>query len=543
MPIISLKHFEKLQLGGSGSAVGILQTDGNRNRNITYLLDSQPVSGYVKSQRSLYHTEFELDEREGQDHGVTHIGSFPYKRVFYNLYDMKDIAGKTRMESTLRSTVDTLWQLDANAHHDNYCPVLSVDPVDFTGNAGGFFVLTEHMKASPLIKTTDLLFRRNEITDKSTGRITTTEWSYQISSSTVSGDIPTYGYAALSNLEYPGIHVPISSLYIYIDSRPLSVAVQKLSPYTTVGAVSSQINANDGASWQLAELTSNFGEEWQRGIVSGYKFDGTYGAPPFENTSLCSFYNSVIHYPKSYVDFVFYHGGDPGISALLINKYDFDGMDYNYVYWTNTNFDANQFTAGEAWFDMLYGKNSYTARYSQQFAPDGSKPDNAVPGNFNRSRQYSGIGIGGGIAFLKYYDDMNYASEGPKDVVVEETDFSTVQTHKIKDGDAPLSSVLQHTNDLSVGLVTKRSYPHIEQLKQMNVMVNQSMHPSNLYKIELSQDYLKKLFQGIGEQLPVSEAVDTISEIQNDIQNSIREIAKKFAPATTELLTVEFPQS
>lgn len=543
MPILSVEHFEKIHHDGTGCVIGILQTDGKHKRDVTYLIDSQQISADAISQRSLFHTEFELDEREGQNYDYSHIGKYPYKRVFYNLYDMRDTSRKTINEGAI--SPPSLWQLDSNSHHDNYCPVLKEDPVEFTGRTGVFYVLTKPTNESPLIKTTDLLVSRKSITDGSNGRITTTEWAYQISSSTTTGNIPTYGYATLSNLEYPGINVPISSFYLYIDSKPLYAAVAKLSPYTTVGAISSRINAVGCTTSQLEQLTSNFGLNWQEGIVSGYKWDGKYGAKAYESYTLCAFYQDVIHHPASYVDYVSYMG-DIGLSALQVNKYKFDKLDYNYICFLDTNQDGATpypFHMGDIWQDMLYGKNSYTARYSQQFRPDGTEETEAVPGNFNRAREYSGIGIGGAIAFLKYYDDLNYKStKGAMNVVVQDSDFSTIDTHSIKPGDAPSATILYHENDIkSPNPVTKRSYPHIEQILEINVMANRTMHPSNLYRIELNQEYLRQLLRGIQKQLPAEEAVNATAEIRTNITNSIREIARKFAPATTELLTVDFP--
>lgn len=533
MPVINLEHFEKLQVGNQNAVIGITQSDAfGIVKNMTYLTDLQTVSSDVdiQLQRPLYHTELAVGDGDSgnlpSEDRTEPVGTTtPYKRVFYNLYDVKDTASKTRMEGRVGNV--PMWQLDSNTHHDNYAPVMSADPLGFTGVGKNMFMLAKPTKESPLIKTTDLLFNRSEMLAEDSGKVTTTEWCYQLSSSTPDTYIPTYGYTPLSDLVYPSRYVPISSLYIRIGMKDLCSAITKTNATMLVAAVSSKINAEGCADWQMNELTSIFGENWQHGIVD-----------EFGLCCLCDFYYLARHdNGASYEDYIRDMGGDPGISVLQVNKYDFSKMDYNYIYW-NIMEEYNQYSAGEMWFDLLYGKNSYTARYSQQFAPD-KHPELVSPGNFNRARAYSGIGVGGCVPFLTYYDDMKYEADGDKTgVVAKPSDFSTVEAHEIKEGDEPRLNTLKHGVDYSSSeSVRTRGYPHIEQIRQVNIMANQSMHPSNLYKIELHQQYLNTLLTGIRRQ----KNGDTIaSELQTDIKNSIRSIAKKFAPATTELLTVKF---
>lgn len=531
MPVINLNHFEKLQVGNHNSAIGIMMSDAFNNvKNMIYLMDSEMLSAdkEIQLQRPLFHTEFLVGDGDSgnvpSEHRTEPVGLKPYKRVFYNLYDVKDTASKTRMEGRVGNIA--LWQLDANTHHDNYAPALSSEPFGFTGDGKNLFMLAKPTNAAPLIKTTDLLFNRKTLLEADAGKVTTTEWCYQLSSSTPDTLIPTYNYSPLSDLVYPSRYVPISSLYIRIGTKDLCSAITKMNANMQVAAVSSKINAEGAADWQLDRLISTFGKNWQNGLIH-----------EFGSTTLSDFYYNGRHdNGASYEDYIRDMGGDLGISVLQVNKYNFSNMDYNYIYW-NIMEKPNQYSAGEMWFDLLYGKNSYTARYSQQFAPNG-EPEKTSPGNFNHARSYASIGMGGAVPFLTYYDDMNYESAGDKSpVTAQPTDFSTVDTHEIKDGDEPRLNPLEHKQDYSTS-VNLRGYPHIEQIREINVMVNQSMHPSNLYKLELHEQYLERLLTGIRRQ---KGGQDIANELQTDIKNSIRSIAKKFAPATTELLTVQFP--
>lgn len=535
MPIINLEHFERLHVGNHSSIIGITQSDafGNINNKI-YLMDSEMLSTDEKIhlQRPLFHTEFLVDDNDSgnipADHRETPVGILPHKRMFYNLYDVKDAASKTQLEGRIGDV--PLWQLDANLNHDNYAPVLSADPFGFAAHEQVLYMLSKPTNEAPLIKTTDLLFTRESLMSAD-GHVTTTEWCYQLSSSSPDTHIATYGYVPLSDLSYPSRYIPISTLYLRIGNKELCASITKANANMTVGSVSSKINAAGAADWQLDQLTALFGKNWQNGLANRF---GDVGLSNF-------YYHSRHDNGASYEDYIRDMGGDPGISVLQINKFDFSRMDYNYIYW-NLLKKPNQFSGGDMWFDLLYGKNSYTSRYSQQYAPD-DNPKRLSPGNFNRARSYSSIGVGGGYAFLTYYDDMYYKSSGDKkDVVAKLSDFSTAKNkngvYEIKDGDQPRSNPLEHDNDYSnTDDKQNRSYPHIEQILQLNVLGNQSMHPSNLYKIELKEQYLKWLLAGIRKE---ENGLTLVNEVKTDIKNSIRGIAKKFAPATTELLTVQF---
>ena len=537
MPIINIDHFEKLHAGSWSSAIGITQSDAfGHVKNMTYLLDSQMLSAdtAIQLQRPLLHTEILIGDDDAgnlpSESRPTPVGvTVPFKRVFYNMYDVKDTASKTRMNGRIGG-VPELWELDANSHHDNYAPVLSADPFGFAGSGDVLYILARPTNAAPLIQTTDLLFNREQVLNSAAGKVTTTEWCYQLSSTTPDACIPTYGYVTLSDLSYPGRYVPISSLYIRVGNKDLCSAITKLNADTTVATLSSKINASGAADWQFAALTSTFGVNWLNGLVS-----------EFGSMGLSGFYYLGKHdNGASYMDYVRdMGGGDAAVSTLLVNKYDFSKMDYNYIY-QGLTIEPNQYSAGETWFDLLYGKNAYTARYSEQFAPD-KEPAAISPGNFNRARSYASVGYGGGVPFLTYYDDMVYEAGGDKEnVVAEQSDFSTVdEPHEIKPGDEPRINPLTHAHDYtSDESKTMRGYPHIEQINQINVMGNQSMHPSNLYKLELHQQYLNKLLVGIRKQ---ENGIAVENELKTDIKNAIRGIAKKFAPATTELLNVQFP--
>ena len=193
-----------------------------------------------------------------------------------------------------------------------------------------------------------------------------------------------------------------------------------------------------------------------------------------------------------------------GDSAVLQGKIDeyfgdtreLSGVRYNHVlglYHTNTQRKSDarnltDFENGNVYADIYALKNTLDSTYSTRM-PSADEVDGC--------REYTGLSQSRGNLYLKFQDDVQYRGDsGWFDAHVPE----------------------------------KRTWQKIEQFQPVNVnSASQAKHKSHFFSIRLNGTGIPDL--GVGDEALVA--------LKNDIDNAIKTITRRVAPANTQLLDVQ----
>lgn len=192
---------------------------------------------------------------------------------------------------------------------------------------------------------------------------------------------------------------------------------------------------------------------------------------------------------------------DLDLSSHFDPKFNLTNIKYNYVFeLPQSSATFNNYEYGDVYGDIFNCKNVYNWQYSM---------DMSSQTYLNATRDYVGMGVCGNKLFMSFYDDLTYSSNDTSD------EFNKSMTEgKLNE---PLFS-----------------YQKLETIDSINRFRNNTIHKSNVYSIDIVNTGLEVLND---EENPVFKKL--YDKILLDINNNVRSLAEKVAPANTELFDVK----
>lgn len=229
--------------------------------------------------------------------------------------------------------------------------------------------------------------------------------------------------------------------------------------------------------------------------------------------SISSYFDYIKSRPEQMYD---------ALDDLFYPRFNLSVFPVNYIYAIPTclanNMD-NNYNAGYIFGKYFTGKNMYDALYSMNYSINYEQKI----GTLSNTRNYFDIGATSKKLYLKYYDENSYESLPNQDLKTS-LDKDNKEIKNIK--------IAKQTNS------KKHPYQKIETFEAENIFRNGhnfSEHPTTLYSIVVNG-----LFTDADSIANEHNKGEFVKNIKMDIRHRISDIARKFAPATTELFDVYF---
>jgi hypothetical protein len=192
------------------------------------------------------------------------------------------------------------------------------------------------------------------------------------------------------------------------------------------------------------------------------------------------------------------------ISDYFIPKTNLKNLKYNYIIEVpQTNIVNNDYSAGDILGDIFICKNEFDYSYSMDM------PDSDT---LSVSRKYLGLGTCGDRIYLKFIDNVDYS------------------TSEVDDNSAEIINKQMYDSSKT------RNYPFqkVESLDSINRFKSATAHKSNMYSLKIKNTGIESLNDDSNPKLKA-----LYNKIKMDMDNSIRDIAKKVCPVNTELFNIQ----
>lgn len=256
-----------------------------------------------------------------------------------------------------------------------------------------------------------------------------------------------------------------------------------------------------------------------------------YSYPPLWDLRLSGeeYYSDLCATPvSSYYQYLGSFGDDTAhyLSTLFKVRYEYNGADRNYILELPVKRAKYDYSEGTMKGDLLLAKNVYDESYSMRLKEKEEPTTRRDPSKIDKFREYLGIGSCGGYVFLKYFDDVDCRVEN-------------YQYPRLSDGTISRTGTIDATISKETQTVPEaRTYQKVEQIRSVNRYIATTKHKANLFSININN------LESALDLAPETRSDTALREsIKTDIDNSIRNLVKSFAPAHTQYYKTFFEDS